>query len=175
MSWINHLPPACWSTFWKSIFKQQLGCRFDIMDSISSLFRILTYAIIYVLIHHIIFWLYLYLLDILYFCTPVQTSSIDVVFVLSIIYLYHVLMSFVCTCTYCMYCTESHIATVTAVAEMCIETAHVWALLTLSLQYQTPHGIVESSMMIFPLNLLKDDDFLKAVREISQNIDIFIF
>ena len=34
----NHLPPACWSTFWKSTFKQQLGCRFDIMDSISSFF-----------------------------------------------------------------------------------------------------------------------------------------
>ena len=34
VSWINHLPPACWSTFWKSIFRQQLGCRFDIMDSI---------------------------------------------------------------------------------------------------------------------------------------------
>ena len=33
--WINHLPPACLSTFWKSIFKQQLGCRFDIMDNIS--------------------------------------------------------------------------------------------------------------------------------------------
>ena len=31
VSWINHLPPACWSTFWKSNFKQQLGCRFDIM------------------------------------------------------------------------------------------------------------------------------------------------
>ena len=38
VSWINHLPPACWSTFWKSTFKQQLGCRFDIMDSISSFF-----------------------------------------------------------------------------------------------------------------------------------------
>ena len=24
----NHLPPVCWSTFWK-----QLGCRFDIMDN----------------------------------------------------------------------------------------------------------------------------------------------
>ena len=33
VSWINHLPPACWSTFWKSNFKQQLGCRFDIMDN----------------------------------------------------------------------------------------------------------------------------------------------
>ena len=55
VSWINHLPPACWSTFWKSIFKHQLGCRFDVLDSISSFFCILTYAIIYVLIHHIIF------------------------------------------------------------------------------------------------------------------------
>ena len=38
VSWINHLPPACWSTFWKSIFKHQLGCRLFILDSISSLF-----------------------------------------------------------------------------------------------------------------------------------------
>ena len=53
--------------FWKSIFKQQLGCRFDIMDSISSFFFILTYAIIYVLIHHIFFWIYLYFFYILYF------------------------------------------------------------------------------------------------------------
>ena len=46
---------------------------------------ILTYAIIYVLIHHFIFWLYLYFLNILFFSsTPVLTSSIDVVFVLSI-------------------------------------------------------------------------------------------
>ena len=34
----NHLPPACWSTFWKSNFKEQLGCRFDIMDSESYFF-----------------------------------------------------------------------------------------------------------------------------------------
>ena len=53
--------------FWKSIFKQQLGCRCDIMDSISSFFCILTYTIMYVLIHHIMFWLYLYFLNILYF------------------------------------------------------------------------------------------------------------
>ena len=33
MSWINHLPPACWPTFWKLNFKQQLDCRFDIMDN----------------------------------------------------------------------------------------------------------------------------------------------
>ena len=38
MSWINHLPPAGWSTFWKSNFKQQLGCRFDIIDNESYLF-----------------------------------------------------------------------------------------------------------------------------------------
>ena len=45
----------------------------------------LTYAIIYVLIQHIIFWLYLYFLNILYFSsTLVLTSSIDLVFVLYI-------------------------------------------------------------------------------------------
>ena len=38
VSWINHLPPAYWSTFWKSNFKQQLGCRIDIMDNISYFF-----------------------------------------------------------------------------------------------------------------------------------------
>ena len=42
-------------------------CRFDILDSISSFFCISTCAIIYVLIHHIILWLYLYFLNILYF------------------------------------------------------------------------------------------------------------
>ena len=56
------------------------------MDSICYFFFcILTYAIIYVLIHHIIFWLYLYFLNILFFSsTPVLTSSIDIVFLLSI-------------------------------------------------------------------------------------------
>ena len=86
MSWINHLPPAYWSTFWKSIFKQQLGCRFDILDSTSSFLFILTYAIMYVLIHHITFWLYLYFLNIIcfYFSSSLAlTSSIDVVFLLS--------------------------------------------------------------------------------------------
>ena len=38
VSWINHLPPACWSTFRKSNSKQQLGCRFDIMDYESYFF-----------------------------------------------------------------------------------------------------------------------------------------
>ena len=41
VSWINHLPPAFWSIFWKPTFNQKLGCRFDIMDSISSFFCIL--------------------------------------------------------------------------------------------------------------------------------------
>ena len=80
------VPPACLSPFWKSIFKQQLGCRFDIMDSISLFFCILTYAIIYALIHHIIFWALSLLLKYSLFSlfTPVLTSSIDVVLVLSI-------------------------------------------------------------------------------------------
>ena len=64
VSWINHLPPACWSTFWKAIFKQQFGCRLDKIDSIS---HFLIYAIIYVLIHHIIFWRYLYFLNIYFY------------------------------------------------------------------------------------------------------------
>ena len=68
VSWINHLPPVCWSTFWKSTFKQQLGYRFDIIDCKSSFFCILTYAIVHVLIHHMLFRLYLYFLNsVLYF------------------------------------------------------------------------------------------------------------
>ena len=63
MSWINHLPLVCWSTFWKSTFKQLLGCGFDIMDYKSSFFCILTNAIVYVLIHHMLFRLYLYFLN----------------------------------------------------------------------------------------------------------------
>ena len=43
------------ATFWKLIFKHQLGCGFDTLDSISSFCCILTYAIICVLIHHKIF------------------------------------------------------------------------------------------------------------------------
>ena len=58
------------------------------MGSISSIFCILTYAIVYVLIHHIIFRLYLYFFNnVLYFLssTPVLTVFIDVVFILSIL------------------------------------------------------------------------------------------
>ena len=62
------LPPACWSTFWKSIFKHQLGCRFDILDSISSLFLyfdICNYICLDTTYHF--FLLYLYFLNNLYF------------------------------------------------------------------------------------------------------------
>ena len=45
--------------FGKSNSKQQLGCRFDIMDIESYFFCVLTYAIIYVLIHQIILRFYL--------------------------------------------------------------------------------------------------------------------
>ena len=73
VSWINHLPPACWSTFWKSNFKHQLGCRFDIMDSLSYFVCVLTYAIIYVLIHRINFRYYLlkYSIFFKYSCTNI--------------------------------------------------------------------------------------------------------
>ena len=73
VSWINHLPPACWSTFWKSNFKQQLGCRFDLMDNESYFLCVLTYAIIYVVIHQIIFRFYLlkYSLFFKYSCTNI--------------------------------------------------------------------------------------------------------
>ena len=67
VSWINHLPPACCSTFWKSIFKHQLGCRFAILDSISSFvlyFDICNYICLDTSYH---FWLYLYFLNIIYF------------------------------------------------------------------------------------------------------------
>ena len=83
VSWNNHLPPACWSTFWKSNFKQQLGCRFDIMDNISYFLCVLTYATIYVLIHQIIFRFYLLRYSLIFQALFVLTSSIDVVFILS--------------------------------------------------------------------------------------------
>ena len=67
VSWINHVPPVFLSTFWKSTFKQHLDCRFDIMDCKSSFF-ILTHAIVYVLIDHLIFRLYFYILNsVIYF------------------------------------------------------------------------------------------------------------
>ena len=87
VSWIHHLPPVCLSTFWKSIFKQQLGGRLDKIDCKSSLFCIMTYAIVNVLIHHMIFHLCLFFLySGLYFVssTLVLTVSTGVVFILPI-------------------------------------------------------------------------------------------
>ena len=74
----RHLENACGgfckinlpNPFWKSTFKQQLGCRFDIMYCKSSFVWILTYAIAHVLLYHMISRLYLYCLNsILYFFT----------------------------------------------------------------------------------------------------------
>ena len=76
VSWINHVPPVCVHVL-RIDFKQQLGCMFDMMDCKSSSFCcccIVTYAILYVLLHDVIFRLYLYILNsvdnsIKYFCT----------------------------------------------------------------------------------------------------------
>ena len=58
------------------------------MDGISSFFCILIYAKIYALIYHIIFWLYLYFLDILYFfkysCTNILHRRSPCTFYLNI-------------------------------------------------------------------------------------------
>ena len=64
---INHLPPACWSTFWKSILNTNWTVGLTYWIVYLHFFCILTYAIIYVLIHHIILGLYFYFLNILYF------------------------------------------------------------------------------------------------------------
>ena len=47
-TWLLYVGPLCGND-------QQFGCRFDIMDCESSFFCILTYAILYVLTHHMIF------------------------------------------------------------------------------------------------------------------------
>ena len=76
-----HLPPACWSTFWQSNFKQQLGCMFEKRDKyilILFCFDICNYIC---LVHQIIFRFYL--LKYSFLTTLVLTSSIDVVFILS--------------------------------------------------------------------------------------------
>ena len=66
VSWINHMPPACWSTFWKSIFKHQLAVSLTYWIVYLHLFCILTYAILRNdTPYH--FWLYLNFLNILYF------------------------------------------------------------------------------------------------------------
>ena len=70
--------------FWKSNFKQQLGCRCDIMDSISYVF-VFWHMQLYMSWYIISFLaLSLFLKYSLFFSgTPVLISSIDVVFILS--------------------------------------------------------------------------------------------
>ena len=86
VSWINHLPPACWSTFWKLIFKHQLGCRFDILDGITSFYFVFWHMQLYMSWYIISFFGFIFtsLIFFIISSTPVLISSIDVVFVLSI-------------------------------------------------------------------------------------------
>ena len=95
--WINHLPLVYLSTFWKSTFKQQFGCRFDMMDCISQFLFNLIYEIIFVLIHRKSFRLYHYFLNIFFFSflssTLVLTVSIDVVSIFPM--LFHIIISFI--------------------------------------------------------------------------------
>ena len=85
VSWINDLPPACWSTFWKSNFKQQLGCRFDIMDNESYFCFVFWHMQLYMPWYIRSFFGFTFL-NILYFVssTLVVTPSIDVVFIFSV-------------------------------------------------------------------------------------------
>ena len=76
------------STFWKSILNTSWAVGLTYRIAYLYFLKILTYAIIYVLIHHIIFWLFVcFLIFFIFSNTPVLTSSIDVVFVLAIIVL----------------------------------------------------------------------------------------
>ena len=67
VSWINHLPPACWSTFWKSILNTSWAVGLTYWIAYLHIFFVFWHMQLYVLIHHIIFWLYLHFLNILYF------------------------------------------------------------------------------------------------------------
>ena len=87
VSWIKYLPLACWSTFWESTFKQQLGCGFDIMDSILSFFFVFWYMQLYMSWYIISFFGFIFNSQIMFFIfssTPVLTFSIDVVCILPI-------------------------------------------------------------------------------------------
>ena len=55
--WINHLPSICLSTFWKSRFKQQLVCKFDIAENIFCIVfdYAYTYVFTYLSLHLTIF------------------------------------------------------------------------------------------------------------------------
>ena len=75
-------------TFWKSNFKQQLGCRFDIMNYESYFFVFWHMQLIYMSWYIRSFFGFT-ILNILFFSsTLVLTSSIDVVFILSILTFY---------------------------------------------------------------------------------------
>ena len=75
----------CRSTFRKSIFKQQFGCRFDIMDSISS-FYVFWHMQLYMSWYIIQFFGFIFTSGIFFIFSSTHelTSSIDVVLVLSI-------------------------------------------------------------------------------------------
>ena len=54
--WINHLPPVCWSTFWKSILNNSWAVGLiQWTVNLHYLIRIFTFVIVYVLIRHTIF------------------------------------------------------------------------------------------------------------------------
>ena len=91
--WINHLPPVCWSTFWKSSLKWWCVCKFGTMENnFFYCFSFITCCIyLYILLPHNMI--------ILYFCLPyfyvsnsalclhstlVLSFYIDVDFILSI-------------------------------------------------------------------------------------------
>ena len=74
VSWINHLPPACWSTFRKSNSKQQLGCRFDIMDY-ESYFFVFWHMQLYMSWYIISFFGFTFLNILIFSSTLVLTSS----------------------------------------------------------------------------------------------------
>ena len=87
--WIKTLSYIVWyilhhHTFWKSNFKQQLGCKFDIMDN-ESYFFVFWHMQLYMSWYIRSFFGFTFL-NILYFSsTLVLTSSIDVVFTVSIV------------------------------------------------------------------------------------------
>ena len=64
----HFLPLLAWHGMYNACFGKYSSYHKGTLNCISSFFCTLTYAIIYVLIHHIICWLYLYFLDILYLC-----------------------------------------------------------------------------------------------------------
>ena len=66
VSWIDHLPPACWSTFRKSILNTSwaVGLTYLIVSHFFAFSHMQLYMSWYIISF---FWLYLYFLNILYF------------------------------------------------------------------------------------------------------------